>query len=124
DGVLAGARRRVTSVRRRRLLTVVVALVVLVGASAVLFTRFDHSKQEVKVVTTPSSPASFGIPWSVNRAVATAPLGSIPGRTGPAATPTVIASIRVWVYRDGDLVNVFRDDAQHLAGERLWYCPN
>jgi len=35
-----------------------------------------------------------------------------------------VGGYRFFLVRDGDDVIALRDDAQHLPGERLWWCPN
>jgi hypothetical protein len=119
--VLERARRRAApAVRRRR---VVAGLVVasLLAVAVLVVERDDEQPNEVAVGDEaderPSSAAT--ITWDVDGNAASVPLRAIPD----GVTPSAIGDAPVWVVRSADAITVFVDDAQHLDGEQVWWCP-
>jgi hypothetical protein len=103
------ARRR----RSRRRIGLAATLVAVAAVASVPFLIRDEGDDPSLRVTTPdSTPRQIGD--EIRIAFEAVPEG---------ATGYHIDLHRFFVVRDGERVRAFVDDAQHLPGERLWWCP-
>ncbi len=104
---------RVHGRRRRRLAVVTGVLVVVVAITfAVLALRSD-STDKLRVGQPESRPRFEGNDLRV-------PLADVP----QGVSSHHLGDYRFFITRDEDTLTTFVDDARHLPGETLWWCPS